>query len=178
MSQFKLNNPAIDVNNIISDNLKIQQLGTSTLSFNLSQEPDVWTFPSDPTGSTLTNLGLQPGSTSYSGNLDMSGTPNQVFPVGTTVYAFGVIPKEPYGDINKRIRVTVTPGNVEASNFRYWVGDENNVITVQSTMSEDLKLRAAQPNAGFIIYIQNASSTTQTNPNFNYLVTTHNVNWL
>ena len=51
------------------------------------------TFPSDPTGSTLTNLGLKPGSTSYSGNLDMSGTPNQVFPVGTTVYAFGVIPK-------------------------------------------------------------------------------------
>ena len=41
MSQFKLNNPAIDVNNIISDNLKIQELGTSTLSFNLSQEPDV-----------------------------------------------------------------------------------------------------------------------------------------
>ena len=177
MSQFKMQNPAVNVSNIFTDNIDIKHLETSSLSFNLSQQPNVWTFPSNPTGSTLTNLALEAGSTPYSGNLDMSGSPNQDFPVGNTVYAFGVIPQESYGDENTKIRVTVTPGNEEAANFRYWVGDNNNVITVENTMPEDLKLRAAQPNAGFIIYIQNASSSIQTNPNFNYLVSTHRISW-
>tara|TARA_Y100000389_G_C17336412_1_gene450886 strand:- start:197 stop:739 length:543 start_codon:yes stop_codon:yes gene_type:complete len=180
MSRFRIHKPTIESSDIISKNIiNSSNLETSTLKFNKSLQPNVWTFPSSPT-SSLTALGLEPGSTAYSGNLDMSGTSSQpqTFPKNDTVYAFGVIPQESYGDINTQIRVTVTPGNIEASNFQYWVGDANNVITQQPTMSDELKARAAKPNAGFIIYIKNSSDTEQSNPNFNYLVTTHKTSWV
>ena len=177
---FRIVQPEDGEEPVIPDDLYVQGLITKALSSQQVTRPDVWTFPVSGTvlDPALTSLGLEPGSTDMVGNLDMSGAPSQSFPNGAaTTWHFGVIPQQSYGGADVQMRVFVTPANAEASSLDFWVNDSSNAITVQPTMSDDLKARAEQPNAGFIISIRNSSAAAVPNPNFNYFVTTHPVTW-
>ena len=184
MTNFNIHQSDINTSNIITDQMMAQNiLSNSMISQSIASRqvlmPDVWTFPVTVGGPILNALGLERGSTELVGNLDMSPqTGSQTFPSGGgTVWQFGVIPTESYGGVDTQIRVIVTPANVEATRFDYWVSDEQSAITVQPTMSEELQARASQPNAGFIINLQNNSGSPVSNPNFNYFVTTHPLTW-
>ena len=184
MYSFNIVPPAIETSFVSADSLSAQYLVTETITSQPVSEPSVWTFNPPGGGQSPRNyLGLEGGSSNLAGNLDMSPkTGEQHFPSGAGVWNYGIIFSEPPGGENVQMRVVVTPGNVEASNFQWWVSDSSTSISnynpTQDTMPAELAEKASKPNSGFILHIQNQSGSSISNPNFNYIVMTHSKSWI
>ena len=147
---------------IEGENIGADHFGSNQLSTSVS--PAIWSYDS-----TKPSLGKEQGSGDMTGNLDMSGNS---YPGGTNdFYPYALIFTKPF-PTNHHIRVTITPSNEEGAQFRYFVDDKPTAGNPTSYPHQPPGGWAGE-NSQFVLWINNPTSGTIANPNFNYLVVSH-----